>query len=59
MRRNKMNKSACDIIREMMKQYDESRERWIATYSTSEGFDEWYTAQVKEAGAYLTRLTSR
>ena len=35
-----------EIIRELMDNYDEHRERWVCRYGTDEGFDEWFTTQV-------------
>ena len=37
------------IIRELMDRYNEYREKWIATFGNDEGFDPWFTDQVRNA----------
>uniref|UniRef100_A0A6M3Y049 Uncharacterized protein n=1 Tax=viral metagenome TaxID=1070528 RepID=A0A6M3Y049_9ZZZZ len=40
------NTAAAQIIKEVMKKYNEYRKTWIENNKTDEGFDEWFTAQV-------------
>lgn len=35
-----------NLIRELMKQYDERRAVWIEINGTDEGFNHWFTQQV-------------
>ncbi len=36
-----------NLIAELMAKYDENRAKWIVMRGTAEGFDEWFTMQVK------------
>jgi hypothetical protein len=35
------------ILEEMMTRYNEYLEKWILKYGSEEGFNEWFTSQIK------------
>ena len=42
------NAQIAEALKELMEKYTENRERWIAKFGTEEGFDEWFTKQVRK-----------
>lgn len=36
-----------ELLEELMRRYNEAREAWIILHGTDEGFDVWFTEQVK------------
>jgi len=40
--------TSAETIKELMEKYNEYKNHWIEVYGTKEGFDEWFTQQVKK-----------
>ena len=37
----------CETLKEMMDKYSEYRAKWIGEYGNDQGFNEWFTKQIK------------
>ena len=42
-----MTQTTPEAIKEMMEVYNDRRAKWIAFHGTDEGFNAWFTTQVK------------
>jgi hypothetical protein len=38
--------TALEALAELMRRYDEYRDKWLTAYATDEGFDAWFAERV-------------